>query len=70
MVAGHTDRSGSDSYNESLSKARAEAVAAALAERGLDQKIKVKWYGERQPRVSTPDGTREQENRRVEIISE
>ena len=33
-VAGHTDRSGSDGYNNQLSRARAEAVAAALAERG------------------------------------
>lgn len=70
VVAGHTDSSGSDSYNETLSRARADTVAAALAARGLDQRIKVRWFGERQPRVSTPDGTREQENRRVEIISE
>lgn len=69
MIAGHTDSSGSDSYNEALSKSRAEAVAAVLAERGLDEGVTVKWYGERQPRVSQPDGTREQENRRVEIIS-
>ncbi len=70
VVAGHTDSSGSDSYNEDLSRARAEAVAAALAERGIDYGITVRWFGERQPRVSLPDGTREQENRRVEIISQ
>lgn len=69
-VAGHTDSSGSDGYNEALSKARAEAVAAILADRGLDQGVTVRWFGERQPRVTHPDGTREQENRRVEIISE
>lgn len=70
VVAGHTDSSGSDSYNEALSKARAETVAAVLAERGLDEGVTIRWYGERQPRVSQPDGTREQENRRVEVISE
>lgn len=68
-VAGHTDSSGSDTYNGKLSKARAEAVAAALSERGLSDSIKVEWYGERKPRIELPDGTREQENRRVEILS-
>jgi outer membrane protein OmpA-like peptidoglycan-associated protein len=67
-VAGHTDSSGSDAYNDRLSKARAEAVAAALAERGLTQGVGVEWYGEKKPRIELPDGTREQENRRVEII--
>lgn len=70
VIAGHTDSSGSDSYNETLSKERAEAVAAALDERGLDASVTIRWYGERQPRISHPDGTREQENRRVEILSE
>lgn len=68
VIAGHTDSSGSDRYNEALSKQRAEAVAAVLADHGLDQGATVKWYGERQPRISQPDGTREQENRRVEIL--
>ncbi|MGI9452090.1 MAG: OmpA family protein, partial [Geminicoccaceae bacterium] len=70
VVAGHTDSSGSDSYNDALSKSRAEAVAAALADRGIDDGVQIRWFGERQPRVSLPDGTREQENRRVEIISQ
>jgi outer membrane protein OmpA-like peptidoglycan-associated protein len=67
-VAGHTDSSGSDAYNDRLSKARAEAVAAALAARGLAEGVRVEWYGESKPRIELPDGTREQENRRVEII--
>ncbi|NJO38938.1 MAG: OmpA family protein [Rhizobiales bacterium] len=67
-VAGHTDSSGSEAYNDRLSKARAEAVADALAARGLAGGVKVEWYGESKPRIELPDGTREQENRRVEII--
>jgi len=67
-VAGHTDSSGSDGYNEKLSKDRAEAVAAALKARGLGDSVKVEWHGEKKPRIELPDGTREQENRRVEII--
>ena len=69
-VAGHADSSGSDRYNDALSKARADTVAAALQDRGIGQGVNVRWYGERQPRVSHPDGTREPENRRVEIIPE
>ncbi len=67
-IAGHTDSSGSDSYNDKLSQARAEAVAAALAERGISDGVRVQWFGETKPRIELPDGTREQENRRVEII--
>ena len=68
-VSGHTDSSGSDAYNDQLSKSRAEAVAAALRERGLSEGLKVEWHGENKPRIELPDGTREQENRRVEIFS-
>lgn len=70
VISGHTDSSGSDGYNDNLSRERAEAVAAALADRGLDEGISVEWHGESRPRVSLPDGTREQENRRVEIAPE
>lgn len=67
-IAGHTDSSGSESYNDKLSQDRAEAVAKALSARGLRDGVRVEWYGERRPRIELPDGTREQENRRVEII--
>ena len=67
-VAGHTDSSGSEAYNDRLSKARAESVARALAERGISDGVSVQWFGEKKPRIELPDGTREQENRRVEII--
>ena len=69
VVAGHTDSSGSEAYNAQLSKARAEAVARALADRGFSDGVQVEWYGEKKPRIELPDGTREQENRRVEILS-
>ena len=67
-VAGHTDSSGSAAYNDKLSKARAQAVAKALASRGFADGVTVEWFGEKKPRIELPDGTREQENRRVEII--
>ena len=35
-IAGHTDASGDTTYNEALSKDRANAIKQALVERGVD----------------------------------
>jgi len=67
-VTGHTDRSGSDAYNNALSLRRAEAVAGILSARGIASgNLTVDAKGETQPRVPTPDGERNPQNRRVEI---
>jgi len=67
-VGGHTDTSGSDDYNEKLSKARAEVVAAALlAECVPDDLIEIAFFGESQPRIQTGDAVRERGNRRAEV---
>ena len=69
VVAGHADRSGTEAYNEELSEQRARNVAAALVARGVPQAaLDVQWFGESQPRIATPDGAREPQNRRVEIV--
>ena len=68
-TTGHADRSGTDAYNLRLSKRRAEAVKAELNRLGIPAgEIVVRWKGEREPLVATPDGVREPQNRRVEII--
>jgi len=68
-TTGHADRSGTDAYNLRLSKRRAEAVMGELARLGIPaSEIVVRWKGEREPLVQTPDGVREPQNRRVEII--
>ena len=68
-VAGHTDSSGSEAYNDqSLSNVAPKLSPVHLGERGHADGLKVEWYGERQPRIDLPDGTREEENRRVEIF--
>lgn len=68
VVTGHTDSSGTNALNASLSEQRARNVAEYLIEQGIDPNIvQVRGYGSRQPVASnaTVDGRRE--NRRVEI---
>jgi len=68
-VTGHTDRSGSDKYNQALSVRRGEAVRRELVSDGVaDNAIIVRGVGESDPLVPTADGVREPQNRRVEIV--
>ena len=67
-VAGYTDRAGTPTYNMALSQRRARTVQTALERDGVPaNQISAAWYGEEHPRVPTPDGVREPQNRRVEI---
>jgi len=71
VATGHADRSGPDAYNMGLSKRRAESVKAELLRMGISEnEIGVLWKGESDPLVSTADGVREPQNRRVEIVFE
>lgn len=67
QLVGHADRSGSDAYNQRLSERRAHAVRSYLEGKGISGDYTEEGRGESDPRVPTPDGVREQENRRVEI---
>ncbi len=50
VVSGHTDATGNPEANQQLSEDRAEAVRAALVERGVDSKqLDVRAYADRQP---------------------
>lgn len=67
-VVGHADRSGSEGFNQRLSRRRADAVAAALVAEGMPRgAVTVRAVGERDLAVPTPDGVREPANRRVAI---
>jgi outer membrane protein OmpA-like peptidoglycan-associated protein len=69
IVEGHTDSRGSDSFNEELSRRRAEAVKAALATRGVTgDRIDATGRGEGFPVASNDTRAGQQQNRRVEII--
>jgi OmpA-OmpF porin, OOP family len=68
QVTGYTDLSGSPGYNQRLSVRRANNVANALANLGVARSdMAVSGRGENDPRVPTPQGVREPQNRRVEI---
>ena len=67
-VVGHTDRAGSNRVNQRLSVRRADAVEAYLAGKGIAATlVMTSGLGELDPRVVTPDGVREQQNRRAEL---
>jgi len=68
-VTGYTDLAGSAEYNIALSKRRADTVRLALVKLGVpNSSIVEAWHGKSSPRVPTPDGVREAQNRRVEIV--
>lgn len=67
-VAGHTDNTGSATLNQRLSQARAAAVRAYLARKGIaPTRMVARGYGEAEPVASntTPQGRAQ--NRRVEL---
>ncbi len=68
VVEGHADRAASQAYNDSLAQRRVRAVVGKLVALGVPKGIILSQsFGERRPRVETPDGVHEAENRRVEI---
>ena len=69
QVVGHTDNVGEASYNLSLSRRRAAAVAAVLIDNGvLASRIVTIGMGEDQPVASNLSAEGRQQNRRVEIV--
>ncbi|KAB7624443.1 OmpA family protein [Alkalilimnicola sp. S0819] len=67
-VAGHTDSTGSDSYNQGLSERRAQSVSDYLRTRGLQPlRIITRGYGERYPVADNSTAQGRQANRRVEL---
>ena len=68
-LTGHTDLTGSERYNLALSVKRGDAVKARLVSLGIPaDQIFVVGKGKSTPLVKTPDGVREPQNRRVEIV--
>jgi len=67
-VAGHTDSTGSDAYNQSLSERRAQSVSSYLTSQGvMQQRIITVGMGESRPVADNTTDSGRQANRRVEI---
>jgi outer membrane protein OmpA-like peptidoglycan-associated protein len=67
-IIGHTDRVGTQAYNDALSLRRAERCRDELIKLGIPRvRISVAGRGEREPEVPTADEVAEPRNRRVEI---
>jgi len=67
-VAGHTDSSGSDQYNQALSERRAQAVAGYLSSHGVKtQRLMTIGAGEGHPVASNDTEQGRSANRRVEL---
>ncbi|WP_072880468.1 OmpA family protein [Salegentibacter echinorum] len=68
LIEGHTDNTGAESYNLTLSKNRAQAVTNYLAGQGLSNgRFETKWYGENQPKYDNSTAEGRAKNRRVEL---
>jgi outer membrane protein OmpA-like peptidoglycan-associated protein len=69
QIDGFTDSVGTDSYNEDLSRRRADAVKSALLVRGIDSsRISTQGYGKSYPVADNNDSGGRQLNRRVEVV--
>lgn len=68
LIVGHTDDTGSDSYNQGLSQRRADAAAAFLQTQGIARtRIQTSGRGESEPVGSNMSDDGRQQNRRVEV---
>jgi outer membrane protein OmpA-like peptidoglycan-associated protein len=68
LVVGHTDATGSDAYNQSLSERRAESARSYLMGAGLEAgRVSALGRGETEPVDTNESVSGRQENRRVEV---
>ena len=68
LIVGHTDATGSDSYNQSLSERRAQSAQLFLVREGVsNSRLRATGRGETEPIASNDTETGQSQNRRVEI---
>ena len=68
MIVGHTDATGPDAYNMTLSERRAAAASNYLAAQGVTRaRLRSTGRGESEPIVSNDTEENRQKNRRVEV---
>lgn len=70
-LVGHTDNTGSKTYNQTLSERRAQSVKAYLVGQGVvEQRLATTGAGEDKPRADNSTASGRTLNRRVEIVIE
>ncbi len=68
-IQGHTDSKGSQSYNQKLSKSRAQEVSGYLVDNGISRnRIKAVGFGEDLPKYDNNTENGRSQNRRVEFV--
>jgi len=68
-IQGHTDSSGSEQYNQTLSEKRAGAVSTYLLQKNIHgSRISTKGYGELSPKYDNATEVGRAQNRRVEFV--
>lgn len=68
FVSGHTDNTGKDPYNMTLSKDRADSVAKYLKSRGVQSsRLTTEGFGSKHPLTTNSTSQGRENNRRVEI---
>jgi len=69
VIEGHTDSTGTDSYNLELSQRRADAVRNFLISQGISaDRVLARGYGESYPVTTNTTEAGRQQNRRVEVV--
>lgn len=67
-ITGHTDDTGSDSYNQKLSEQRATSVSGYLSQQGVDfGRMTTRGMGETMPKFPNTNESNRAKNRRVEL---
>ena len=68
LVVGHTDNTGKEGYNMTLSKERAYSVTNYLKDKGLSaERFTTHWFGETQPKYDNKTAEGRSKNRRVNV---
>ena len=68
-VQGHTDSSGTETYNQALSERRAGSVSSFMTQKGISgNRITTVGFGELYPKYDNANETGRAQNRRVEFL--
>lgn len=68
-IQGHTDNTGTDSYNQGLSERRAGSVSSYLRTKGItSSRLTTKGFGESAPKYTNDTDDGRSQNRRVEFL--